>query len=119
MPLTNYPKEKAMLRHTVIVGLAFVAAMTAGCGGCGKKDKRVNAGGATFIAPIMSKWASEYDKAKGIKVDYDSCGSGSGIQQMTAKTFDFGCSDGPMNEEQLKKAKEQGGEVFHIPLAMG
>ena len=38
---------------------------------------------------------------------------------MTAKTFDFGCTDGPMNDEQLKKAQETGGEVVHIPLVMG
>jgi phosphate transport system substrate-binding protein len=68
---------------------------------------------------MMSKWASEYEKAKGAQVNYQSIGSGGGIQQMTAKTFDFGCTDGPMNEEQLQKARETGGEVVHIPLAMG
>ncbi len=68
---------------------------------------------------MMSKWAAEYDKAKGVEVNYQSIGSGGGIQQMTAKTFDFGCTDGPMNDEQLKKAKETGGEVVHIPLVMG
>jgi phosphate transport system substrate-binding protein len=80
---------------------------------------RLNAGGATFIYPMMSKWASEYDKAKGVKVNYQSIGSGGGIQQMTSKTFDFGCSDAPLNEEQLKKARETGGEAVHIPLVMG
>ncbi|MBX9578960.1 MAG: phosphate ABC transporter substrate-binding protein PstS [Gemmataceae bacterium] len=69
--------------------------------------------------PMMSKWAAEYDQAKGVEVNYQSIGSGGGIQQMTAKTADFGCTDGPMNEEQLQKAKETGGEVVHIPLVMG
>jgi phosphate transport system substrate-binding protein len=68
---------------------------------------------------MMSKWGHEYEKAKGFKINYQSIGSGGGIQQMTAQTVDFGCSDGPMNEEQLKKAKEEKGEVVHIPLAMG
>jgi phosphate transport system substrate-binding protein len=68
---------------------------------------------------MMSKWAAEYKKAKGIEVNYQSIGSGGGIQQMTAQTFDFGCSDGPMNEEQLKKAVEVNGEVLHIPMVMG
>jgi len=88
--------------------------------GCSKgDDKRLSGAGSTFVFPMMSKWASEYDKANGTKVNYQSIGSGGGIQQMTAKTVDFGCTDGPMNEEQLKKAKEVAGEVVHIPLVMG
>ena len=67
-----------------------------GCGGCGGgTEQRLNGGGSTFVYPMMSKWAGEYDKAKGVKVNYQSIGSGGGIQQMTAKTFDFGCTDGP------------------------
>lgn len=80
---------------------------------------RINGAGATFIFPMMSKWTAEYDKAKGVEVNYQSIGSGGGIQQMTAKTADFGSTDGPMNDEQLKKAKETSGDVIHIPLAMG
>jgi phosphate transport system substrate-binding protein len=68
---------------------------------------------------MMSKWAFEYDKAKGIKVNYQSIGSGGGIQQMSAMTVEFGCTDGPMNDEQLEAAKKSGGEVVHIPLIMG
>jgi phosphate ABC transporter phosphate-binding protein len=98
----------------------------AGCGfsllslpGCGEHKLRLNGGGSTFVYPMMSKWSSEYDKAKNVEVNYQSIGSGGGIQQMTAKTFDFGCTDAPMNEEQLKKASESGGEVVHIPLVLG
>src|SRR5437762_9823031 len=87
--------------------------------GCGSGKPRINGAGATFIYPMMSKWASEYDKIKGVEVNYQSIGSGGGIQQMTAKTADFGSSDGPMNDEQLQKARDTGGEVVHIPLAMG
>jgi phosphate transport system substrate-binding protein len=68
---------------------------------------------------MMSKWADEYKKSKGVEVNYQSVGSGGGIQQMTAKTFDFGCTDGPMNEEQLKKCRDEGAEAIHIPLVMG
>ena len=89
-----------------------------GCGG-GADDKRLNVGGSTFVYPMMDKWASVYEKEKGVKVNYNSIGSGGGIRQMTDKTFDFGCSDAPMNEEQLENAKKQGGEVVHIPLVMG
>ncbi len=68
---------------------------------------------------MMSKWSAEYDKAKGVEVNYQSIGSGGGVRQMTAKTADFGCTDAPMNEEQLKKANEVGGDVVHLPLVMG
>ena len=99
-----------------ITGVAVVLALASGCGG-GKP--RLNAGGSTFVYPMMSKWASEYEKAKGAQVNYQSIGSGGGIQQMTAKTFDFGCTDSPMNEEQLKKCLDNGSEAVHIPLVMG
>ncbi len=97
------------------VGLS-VAALAVGCGG---KDKRLNAGGSTFVYPMMTTWADEYRKATGIEVNYQSIGSGGGIQQMTVKTFDFGCTDGPMNEEQLAKCRETGSEPLHVPLALG
>lgn len=87
--------------------------------GCGDSGKRLNGGGSTFVYPMMSKWADEYRKTTGVEVNYQSIGSGGGIQQMTAKTFDFGCTDGPMNEEQLRKCKELGGEAVHIPLVLG
>jgi len=88
--------------------------------GCGKgDDKRLSGAGSTFVYPMMSKWASEYDKSRNIQVNYQSIGSGGGIQQMTAKTVDFGCTDGPMNEEQIEKCRQSGSEAVHIPLIMG
>ena len=105
------------MKRNLIAMLGLAAFWAAGCGG--KQPPRLNAGGATFIYPMMSKWASVYDAEKGVQVNYQSIGSGGGIQQMTAKTFDFGCSDGPMNEEQLQKARQTGGEVLHIPLVLG
>jgi phosphate transport system substrate-binding protein len=92
-----------------------LAPLATGCGG----GDRINAGGSTFVYPMMTKWADEYKKAKNVEVNYQSIGSGGGIQQMTAKTFDFGCTDAPMNDEQLKKCKESGGEALHIPLVLG
>src|SRR5262249_46633452 len=89
-----------------------------GNGGKGGVD-RLNAGGASFIFPMMTKWTSEYKKAKGVEVNYTSTGSGAGIQQMIEKVYDLGCSDAPLNDDQLKKAKAKGGDVIHVPLAMG
>jgi phosphate ABC transporter phosphate-binding protein len=98
--------------------LALTGLFAVGCGG-GAQEQRLNGGGSSFIYPMMSKWTAEYDKLKGAKINYQSIGSGGGIQQMTAKTLDFGCTDAPMNEEQLKKASDIGGDVIHVPLAMG
>jgi phosphate transport system substrate-binding protein len=85
----------------------------------GPEAKRVNAGGASFIKPMMDKWSSEYNKARGIQVNYSSEGSGAGINKMIEGTFDFGSTDAPMNDKQLAQAKEKGGDVIHVPLAMG
>jgi phosphate transport system substrate-binding protein len=60
-----------------------------------------------------------YERETGVQVDYTGTGSGNGIQQMTRGAIDFGCTDAPMNAEQLAKARAAGGEVLHIPLAMG
>ena len=60
---------------------------------------------------------SEYDKACGVKVNYQSIGSGGGIRQLNEKTVDFGASDGIMDEKQ--KAAAKGGAVLHIPMVAG
>ena len=93
----------------------------AGTGGGANQDShvKVNAGGSSFIYPMMSKWTSEYKKQAGAEINYQSKGSGAGIAGMIDKTLDFGCTDAPMNEEQIGKAKGNGGDVTHIPLAMG
>ncbi len=64
--------------------------------------KELTGAGATFPAPLYAKWASEYNKATGIKVNYQSVGSGAGMRQIEAKTVDFGASDMPLKDEDLK-----------------
>ncbi len=59
--------------------------------------------GATFPAPIYAKWADAYNKATGARVNYQSVGSGAGIQQIRAKTVDFGASDMPLTDDALAK----------------
>jgi len=77
----------------------------------------LNGAGATFPYPIYSKWFSEYRKAHpGVEINYQSIGSGGGIRQVLAGTVDFGASDGPMSDEQLKEAKVP---IFHIPTVLG
>lgn len=77
----------------------------------------INGAGATFPYPMYSKWFSEYNKQKpDVRINYQSIGSGGGIQQLLAGTVDFGASDGPMTDAQLEKAK---GKIIHVPAVLG
>jgi phosphate transport system substrate-binding protein len=77
----------------------------------------INGAGATFPYPIYSKWFDEYVKVDPeVRFNYQSIGSGGGIKQVSARTVDFGASDGPMTDEQLKQAP---GELLHIPTVLG
>ena len=73
--------------------------------------------GATFPYPIYSKWFSDYAQANGIKINYQSIGSGGGIRQLSEQTVDFGATDSPMSDQELANAK--GGPVLHFPTVMG
>jgi len=72
--------------------------------------------GATFPYPLYSKWFYIYHQKTGVKVNYQSIGSGGGIRQILARTVDFGASDAPMNEEELAKAP---GKILHLPMTIG
>src|SRR5260370_533431 len=108
-----------MKRKLARAAMAATVLIWAVWGGGGREVHRTNGGGSSFVTPMMSKWASAYEKAQKVQVNYQSLGSGAGIQQMIAKTIDFGCTDAPLNDEQLSKAKQTGGDVVHIPLVMG
>jgi phosphate transport system substrate-binding protein len=73
--------------------------------------------GATFPYPIYSKWFNDYAQATGVKINYQSIGSGGGIRQLSEQTVDFGASDSPMSDQELANAK--GGAVMHFPTVMG
>src|SRR5687767_12322653 len=73
--------------------------------------------GATFPYPIYSKWFSDYDRQTGVKINYQSIGSGGGIRQLTEGTVDFGATDSPMSDAEMANAK--GGRILHIPTVMG
>jgi phosphate transport system substrate-binding protein len=99
------------LRFTT--ALALAAAMI----GSATAETNLNGAGATFPNPIYQKWFSEYhNDHKDVQINYQSIGSGGGIQQLTSGTVDFGASDGPMTDEQLSKVS---GKVFHIPTVLG
>src|SRR5579871_4354808 len=94
------------------VGLAAAVAMPA---------ETINAAGATFPAPIYQKWFEEYHKAHPeVEINYQSIGSGAGIQQLTQGTVDFGASDMPMTDAQIKSLQMQRNiGVLHFPTVMG
>jgi phosphate transport system substrate-binding protein len=80
---------------------------------------RLQGAGSTFDNPLFQKVFDALQTAKGIEVNYQSVGSGGGVQQLTNQTVDFGASDYPLNDEQTKNAEASGGPVVHIPVTMG
>lgn len=109
-----------------------LSALLAGCGASGTQtaenpapnnnantavaaDKLTGAG-STFVYPIMAKWADTYNKNKGVQINYQSVGSGAGIKQLTEQTVDFGASDAPLKDDDLKKMPS---ETLHVPIIAG
>jgi phosphate transport system substrate-binding protein len=86
------------LASTFIALPALAAAL---CGTALAQD--VTGAGATFPAPIYAQWADAYHKASGARINYQSIGSGAGIQQIRARTVDFGASDMPLKDEDLAR----------------
>src|SRR4026209_1543754 len=99
----------------VVLVFAFVSLACNGGGGSGTVS--LNGAGATFPNPLYQKWLSEYGKVHAnVRIDYQSIGSGGGIKQLKEQTVDFGASDAPMKDEDLKAAP---GEILHIPTVLG
>jgi phosphate transport system substrate-binding protein len=110
------------LAKGLVLGLAILS--VTGCAGCtgsgGAGAHKLSGSGSTFIKPVMDKWIDVYTREKGgLDLNYQGQGSTAGIKQMTEKAVNFGCTDAPMTPEQLDLAKNEGGEVIHIPLVIG
>lgn len=90
---------KTTFKHALL-SLSAVA-LLAGAGVATAQD--VTGAGASFPAPLYAKWAADYNKATGVKINYQSVGSGAGIRQIDAKTVDFGASDMPLKDDELEK----------------
>lgn len=106
-----------------IMALGFMVCSLVACSdGSGSRkgeaegDNTLIGAGSTFVYPLFSKQFAEYHKETTLRVNYQSIGSGGGIQQLTHKTVDFGDSDAPLNDEQTKKIGEP---VLHIPMCSG
>src|SRR6478735_486208 len=94
------------------LGLAALAGATLAAGAV-----TINGAGATFPAPIYTKWFSEYNKMHGdVQINYQPLGSGAGIRQITERTVFFGATDGPMTPDQMQAAP---GKILHLPTVLG
>lgn len=82
----------------------------------GGKVSEILGAGATFPYPLYSKMFDEYNKKTGVKINYQSIGSGGGIKQLQSKTVDFGASDAPMSDDDLAKSP---GAIMHLPTCLG
>jgi len=108
-----------MTRRIFIVNAALAAALTVGAASA--QQVLITAGGATFPNPMYSKWFNEYHKKlPNVSINYQSQGSGFGVQQVTAGTIDFGASDMPMTDVQIKEFQDKrGAAVLHFPTILG
>ena len=104
-----------------ILGIAVAILALGAIAWAAQNPLLVNGAGATFPYPIYSKWFDEYHKNNGnIQLNYQSVGSGAGIKQVTEGTVDFGATDGPMNDEQMKAFQDKrGSSILHFPTVLG
>jgi phosphate transport system substrate-binding protein len=126
--MIHFPSE----RTVKLWPLVALAAAIAACGGSdtGAGGETASGGartasgsvdltgaGATFPYPLYSKWFSRYANETGVRINYQSIGSGGGIRQLSEGTVDFGASDSPMTDSELARAK--GGPILHVPTVIG
>jgi len=112
---------KRSAQSVVLLGAFVALSVFLGCDsghkGASSGPVQLQGAGATFPNPLYQKWLSEYGKLHAdVKIDYQSIGSGGGIKQIKDQTIDFGASDTPMKDEDLKSAP---GELLHIPTVLG
>jgi ABC-type phosphate transport system substrate-binding protein len=99
-------------RSRGLIAATFILASIMACAG----GQDLNGAGATFPYPIYSKWFSDYARETGVRINYQSIGSGGGIRQLTEGTVDFGASDAPMSDAEMAKLKAP---VLHLPTVLG
>lgn len=98
------------MKHTLLIIITALFSLSS-------QALLINGAGASFPAPIYSKWFLEFQKEQqDVRINYQSIGSGAGITQVVSQTVDFGASDAPMKEEEIKKSIVP---ILHIPTVMG
>jgi len=113
------------MKKTTIISLFFLIGTMLFLSACSDKTNKreilkINGAGATFPYVIYSKWFDVYHQKTGVEFNYQSIGSGGGVRQIIAGTVDFGASDAPMKDSEIKQVKDKlGKEILHIPTVMG
>ena len=105
----------AALVTQYLIVLALSAGVLASSVSCARAQ-RLTGAGATFPYPLYSKWFDMYHQKTSVQINYQSIGSGGGIQQVKAGTVDFGASDAPLNNQKLKEMPRA---VLHFPTVAG
>jgi phosphate transport system substrate-binding protein len=113
LPFPGFPKRLAAITSAVILTSLLTPEA--------QSQTTLRGGGATFPYPMYAKWFAEFHKLHpDIEIEYEPIGSGAGVREITAGVFDFGASDGPMNNSQLKEYRaKRGMEVLHFPTVLG
>ena len=107
---------------TTILAVAAAALLTAACGTnsgnesgqASAASQQITGAGSTFVYPVLSAWAADYQKQSGTRINYQSIGSGGGISQVKAGTVDFGATDQPLASDELAKAN-----LAQFPIVIG
>ena len=102
------------IRHSVIAGLVALIGSVGFTVTASAAVTEISGAGATFPYPVYAKWAEAYSHSTGVKMNYQSIGSGGGIKQIEAKTVDFGASDAPLTANELNK-----NGLMQFPMVMG
>jgi phosphate transport system substrate-binding protein len=127
--MTRHQLKEICVSKRLLGALIAALALTFAIAACGSSSSSSSSSGSsganaplvgagsTLVAPLMSKWQSDFSSKSEITVTYGAIGSGGGIEQITSRTVDFGASDAPLTEEQFEEADAQG-EVEQIPWAL-
>jgi len=105
---------------TTTLAVAAAALLTAACGSKSGNEsapassQQITGAGSTFVYPVLSAWAADYQKQSGARINYQSIGSGGGISQVKAGTVDFGATDQPLASDELAKAN-----LAQFPIVIG
>ncbi len=111
---TSFTEEvsvRGLRRHVLAASIALSAVAVVGA-----SNMELLGAGATFPYPLYSKMFDVYNKQYGVRINYQSIGSGGGIRQLESKTIDFGATDAFMSEEKLSAVEE---EIVHVPTCLG
>src|SRR5215468_1444444 len=113
VPSKSKSEENRLVKVKTIL---ILGAMLAGLGtfGSGASASEISGAGATFTYPIYAKWAEAYKAKTGVSMNYQSIGSGGGIQQIKKKTVNFGATDAPLKAADLDEAG-----LTQFPMIMG